>query len=45
MHQQARQIFRVPRIFPDANLADYPEALVKHYLFLEHVSPEVFIKH
>lgn len=30
-------------IIPDANWPDYPEALVGHCLFLEHVSPKVFV--
>lgn len=28
-------MFRICMIFPDADLADYPEALTKRYLFLE----------
>ena len=34
MHQQAGQMFRIRMIFPDADLAGYPEALAKRYLFL-----------
>lgn len=42
---QPRKIFRIAMKFLDADLANYPEASVKHNLFLERGSPQTFIKH